>query len=219
MSGSRFATVPVRAATVLAVAAAVAYSSWLLEFVLPDGVDPLRSYASELAARTEPHGDLFALMDTLSGGLLVLLGLVLWFGVGVRGRLLPLGLVVWGAATVADSIFRMPTVTTVGPGSATALSEADKAAVMAHSACSSAAAVGMALVGVGVWLLVPRLRWLAAVFLALLGAVAVTSGLHEIGGPNLWLGLWQRLSLVAAAAVLVVAVPAVTAAAVRREAS
>ena len=37
----------------VAVAAAVAYSSWVLEWFLPGGVDPLRSYASELAALTE----------------------------------------------------------------------------------------------------------------------------------------------------------------------
>ena len=37
----------------VAVAAAVAYSSWVLEWFLPGGVDPLRSYASELAAVAE----------------------------------------------------------------------------------------------------------------------------------------------------------------------
>ena len=63
----------------------------------------------------------------------------------------------------------------------------------------------MALVGLGLWWAGRRV--LAAVFLALLAAVAVTSGLHEIGGPNHWLGLWQRLSLaVAAVAVVVVTV-------------
>ncbi|MFD5868884.1 DUF998 domain-containing protein [Corynebacterium sp. NPDC060344] len=188
------------------------YSGWVLEWFLPNGVDPLRSYASELAARTEPHGDLFARLDTVSGTLLAVIGLVIaavW-----RRLLVPAGLVLWGGATVADSIFRMPTVTTVGPGASAALSEADKSAVLAHSICSSTAAAGMALVGVGLWVLGRRV--LAAVFLVLLAAVAVTSGLHEIGGPNLWLGLWQRLSLAVAAVAVVVAAGAVT---VRREAS
>lgn len=58
----------------LAVVAAVVYSGWALEWFLPNGVDPLRSYASELAARTEPHGDVFARLDTMSGTLLVVLG-------------------------------------------------------------------------------------------------------------------------------------------------
>lgn len=206
----------------VAVAAAVAYSSWVLEWFLPGGVDPLRSYASELAAVAEPHGTLFARADTASGTLLVALGALLWLW-SRRGRLIPAGLVLWGGATVADSIFRMPTVTTVGPGASAALTEAEKSAVLVHSLCSSTAAVGMALVGAGLWLIARGRagRMLAGVFLALLAMVAVTSGLHEVGGPNLWLGLWQRLSLAVAAVVVVAVSVAVTPAGstARREAS
>lgn len=206
----------------VAVAAAVAYSSWVLEWFLPGGVDPLRSYASELAAVAEPHGTLFARADTASGTLLVALGALLWLW-SRRGRLIPAGLVLWGGATVADSFFRMPMVTTVGPGASAALTEAEKSAVLVHSLCSSTAAVGMALVGAGLWLLARDRagRLLAGVFLALLAMVAVTSGLHEVGGPNLWLGLWQRLSLSVAAVVIVTVAVAVTSAGstARREAS
>lgn len=206
----------------VAVAAAVAYSSWVLEWFLPGGVDPLRSYASELAAVAEPHGTLFARADTASGTLLVALGALLWLW-SRRGRLIPAGLVLWGGATVADSFFRMPMVTTVGPGASAALTEAEKSAVLVHSLCSSTAAVGMALVGSGLWLLARDRagRMLAGVFLALLAMVAVTSGLHEVGGPNLWLGLWQRLSLSVAAVVAVAVSVAVTPAGstARREAS
>lgn len=206
----------------VAVAAAVAYSSWVLEWFLPGGVDPLRSYASELAAVAEPHGTLFARADTASGTLLVALGALLWLW-SRRGRLIPAGLVLWGGATVADSFFRMPMVTTVGPGASAALTEAEKSAVLVHSLCSSTAAVGMALVGAGLWLIARGRagRMLAGVFLALLAMVAVTSGLHEVGGPNLWLGLWQRLSLAVAAVVVVAVSVAVTSAGstARREAS
>lgn len=206
----------------VAVAAAVAYSSWVLEWFLPGGVDPLRSYASELAAVAEPHGTLFARAETASGTLLVALGALLWLW-SRRGRLIPAGLVLWGGATVADSFFRMPMVTTVGPGASAALTEAEKSAVLVHSLCSSTAAVGMALVGAGLWLIARGRagRMLAGVFLALLAMVAVTSGLHEVGGPNLWLGLWQRLSLAVAAAVIVTVAVAVTSAGstARREAS
>ena len=83
--------------------------------------------------------------------------------------------------------------------------------------------MGMALVGAGLWLLARDRagRMLAGVFLALLAMVAVTSGLHEVGGPNLWLGLWQRLSLAVAAVVIVTVAVAVTSAGstARREAS
>lgn len=200
----------------------MAYTSWVLEWFLPGGVDPLRSYASELAAVAEPHGTLFARADTASGTLLVALGALLWLW-SRRGRLIPAGLVLWGGATVADSFFRMPMVTTVGPGASAALTEAEKSAVLVHSLCSSTAAVGMALVGAGLWLLARDRagRMLAGVFLALLAMVAVTSGLHEVGGPNLWLGLWQRLSLSVAAVVIVTVAVAVTSAGstARREAS
>ena len=95
--------------------------------------------------------------------------------------------------------------------------------MLVHSLCSSTAAVGMALVGAGLWLLARDRagRMLAGVFLALLAMVAVTSGLHEVGGPNLWLGLWQRLSLAVAAVVTVAVSVAVTPAGstARREAS
>ena len=206
----------------VAVAAAVAYSSWVLEWFLPGGVDPLRSYASELAAVAEPHGTLFARADTASGTLLVALGALLWLW-SRRGRLIPAGLVLWGGATVADSFFRMPMVTTVGPGASAALTEAEKSAVLVHSLCSSTAAVGMALVGAGLWLLARDRagRMLAGVFVAVLAIVAVTSRLHEVGGPNLWLGLWQRLSLSVAAVVIVAVSVAVTSAGstARREAS
>ena len=194
----------------------------MLEWFLPGGVDPLRSYASELAAVAEPHGTLFARADTASGTLRVALGALLWLW-SRRGRLIPAGLVLWGGATVADSFFRMPMVTTVGPGASAALTEAEKSAVLVHSLCSSTAAVGMALVGAGLWLLARDRagRMLAGVFLALLAMVAVTSGLHEVGGPNLWLGLWQRLSLSVAAVVIVTVAVAVTSAGstARREAS
>lgn len=143
-----------------------------------------------------------------------------------RGLLIPAGLVLWGGATVADSFFRMPMVTTVGPGASAALTEAEKSAVLVHSLCSSTAAVGMALVGAGLWLLARSRghragRVLAGVFLALLAMVAMTSGLHEVGGPNLWLGLWQRLSLAVAAVVIVTVAVAVTStgSTARREAS
>ena len=216
LAGFRLTTA--RAAVIaLAIVAAAVYSGWVLEWFLPNGVDPLRSYASELAAR----------LDTVSGTLLAVLGVALAVlarrAGGVRDFAAPAGLVLWGGATVADSIFRMPTVTTVGPGASAALTEAEKSAVLVHSLCSSTAAVGMALVGAGLWLIARGRagRMLAGVFLALLAMVAVTSGLHEVGGPNLWLGLWQRLSLSVAAVVIVTVAVAVTSAGstARREAS
>ncbi|WJZ00937.1 hypothetical protein CHAN_11755 [Corynebacterium hansenii] len=224
MSPSRLTTARV-SLIALAAVVAVIYSGWMMEAFLPNGVDPLMSFASELAARTEPHGDLFARLDTVSGTLLVVLGALsaalTWRGGVTWGSAaVPAGFWVWGAATIADSIFRMPTVTTVGPGASATLTDAEKTDVLVHSICSSTAAVGMALVGVGLWLLGRRV--LAGVFLALLAAVAVTSGLNEFGGPNLWLGLWQRLSLAVGVVAIVSVARAISAAAAvtaRREAS
>lgn len=206
----------------VAVAAAVAYSSWVLEWFLPGGVDPLRSYASELAAVAEPHGTLFARADTASGTLLVALGgaavVVVAPGTADPGRV---GAVGWRdrgrfVFPHAHGHHRRPG----GVGGADGGREVGGAGAFALLVDGGR---GHGAGRRGLWLLARDRagRMLAGVFLALLAMVAVTSGLHEVGGPNLWLGLWQRLSLAVAAAVIVTVVVAVTSAGstARREAS
>ncbi|GAA2804691.1 DUF998 domain-containing protein [Streptomyces showdoensis] len=62
-----------RAAAVLLALGALAYTAWVLEVVVQTGLDPVRTYVSELAAADQPLGGLFRATD-LTAGLLVLAG-------------------------------------------------------------------------------------------------------------------------------------------------
>ncbi|MFF5917203.1 DUF998 domain-containing protein [Streptomyces flavochromogenes] len=118
-----------RASAVLLALGALAYTAWVLEVPLRTGLDPVRTYVSELAASDQPFGTFFRATDLVSG-VLVLAGAVLgWAGTrrpearrpghagtpetGRTPRIRdPWALVGWGAlalfgaATVADS--RLP---------------------------------------------------------------------------------------------------------------
>ncbi|MFF0481847.1 DUF998 domain-containing protein [Streptomyces sp. NPDC004435] len=65
-----------RASAVLLFLGALAYTAWVLEVVVRTGLDPVRTYVSELAAADQPLGGLFRATD-LVAGLLVLAGAVL----------------------------------------------------------------------------------------------------------------------------------------------
>ncbi|MER7947168.1 DUF998 domain-containing protein [Streptomyces sp. NPDC096079] len=62
-----------RTAGLLLALGALAYTAWLLEVLVRTGLDPVRTYVSELAAADQPLGGLFRATD-LAAGLLVLAG-------------------------------------------------------------------------------------------------------------------------------------------------
>ncbi|MEV6245115.1 DUF998 domain-containing protein [Streptomyces sp. NPDC051742] len=62
-----------RASAALLALGALAYTAWVLEVVVRTGLDPVRTYVSELAAADQPLGGLFRATD-LVAGLLVLAG-------------------------------------------------------------------------------------------------------------------------------------------------
>ncbi|WP_030019822.1 DUF998 domain-containing protein [Streptomyces monomycini] len=97
-----------RAAPVLLLLGAVAYTAWVLEVVLSTGLDPVRTYVSELAAADQPLGGLFRATDLLAG-LLVLAGAVAALCTFPRRPWAMAGwaaLALFGAATAVDS--RLP---------------------------------------------------------------------------------------------------------------
>lgn len=61
----------------LAVAAWVTYSSWVLAFLLHTSLDPIRAWVSELGAAGQPHHLVYRFADRISGGLFVLAGMLL----------------------------------------------------------------------------------------------------------------------------------------------
>ncbi|WP_051874317.1 DUF998 domain-containing protein [Streptomyces exfoliatus] len=70
-----------RASAALLALGALAYTAWVLEVVVRTGLDPVRTYVSELAAADQPLGGLFRATD-LVAGLLVLAGAA----TGLAGR-------------------------------------------------------------------------------------------------------------------------------------
>ncbi|SFL56524.1 DUF998 domain-containing protein [Nocardia asteroides NBRC 15531] len=97
--------VPLLIALSIAVAA-LCYSSWVLEFVLPIDSDPVDTFLSELDAEGKPYRAVFATADKLVGVLLIpaALGGLLVFP---RRALTTVGwvaLLCFGAATIADAM-------------------------------------------------------------------------------------------------------------------
>ncbi|WP_328944986.1 DUF998 domain-containing protein [Streptomyces sp. NBC_00250] len=72
-----------RASAALLALGALTYTAWVLEVLLRTGLDPARTYVSELAASDQPFGTFFRATDLMSG-VLVLAGAVLGWA-GTRG--------------------------------------------------------------------------------------------------------------------------------------
>ncbi|MER6095313.1 DUF998 domain-containing protein [Streptomyces sp. NPDC001728] len=110
-----------RTAAVLLGLGALAYTAWVLEVLVRTGLDPVRTYVSELAAADQPLGGLFRATD-LAAGALVLAGAVVGaWGTPTRPSRDPweavgwVALAVFGAATVADSRLPLSCAPTVDP--------------------------------------------------------------------------------------------------------
>lgn len=140
----------VRPAVVLLALGALAYTAWVLEVVVHTGLDPIQTYVSELAAADQPLGGFFRATD-LTAGALVFAGSAgaLW---RCDRRPWPVagwaGLVLFGAATVADSRLPLSCAPTVDPGCAARETAGLVPATHTAHAVSSSVAMAGALVGV-----------------------------------------------------------------------
>src|SRR5262245_63646942 len=96
-------------AWLLAALAGVTYASWVLQFVVNPELDPVNGYVSELSASDQPFHYLFAAGDFLCGVLTITVGWAVLRALRPRGWALTgwLALVVFGACSIADSIFAM----------------------------------------------------------------------------------------------------------------
>lgn len=202
---------PRRAGVLVALLAigAVTYTSWLLELVLPTGLDPARAYTSELAALDQPYGFLFRTADLVTGVILLVAAIL---AVTLRSRLLTTigwaALGVFAVATIADS--RMPLHCAAHAGAqCAALEDAgiyDDARLL-HGTTSASAATAAA-VSVLAFLVAayrygwPRwLRWSVVGIVAtyVVGTVWTLWAVDADGrGDDFWLlGYAQRLQLLA----------------------
>ncbi|GGY53954.1 DUF998 domain-containing protein [Streptomyces omiyaensis] len=158
-----------RASAVLLFLGALAYTAWVLEAVVRTGLDPVRTYVSELAAADQPLGGLFRATD-LAAGLLVLAGAVTgllagrapaapepgvprWArtGTGPAGRRPWLlagwsALALFGAATAVDSRLPLSCAPTADPACAARETAGLVPATHAAHAVSSSLAMTGALV-------------------------------------------------------------------------
>ncbi|WP_255182438.1 DUF998 domain-containing protein [Rhodococcus sp. 06-1460-1B] len=92
-------------AVVFLILAGLLYSAWVAEFFLDTGLDPARSFLSELDARDQPYREFFSTADVVTGSLMILAA-VLGFLVSPRRRLVVTGWVasgIFGIATIADA--------------------------------------------------------------------------------------------------------------------
>jgi hypothetical protein len=96
-------------ASLLAALAGIVYGSWVLQFVINRGLDPVNGYVSELSATDQPFHYLFATGDFLCGLLTIIVGVVVFRSLRPRAWALAgwPALVIFGVASIADSIFAM----------------------------------------------------------------------------------------------------------------
>ena len=83
------------------IVAALLYSSWLLELALPTGLSFVDSYVSELLADDQPYRWVFRAADVLGACCLLLAAR------RMRGRLIIVSVLVFAAATLADTLLSL----------------------------------------------------------------------------------------------------------------
>ncbi|GAA1969525.1 hypothetical protein GCM10009754_48760 [Amycolatopsis minnesotensis] len=193
----------------LLVLAGVAYSAWLLAYVLPVGLSLVHAYVSELAAGDQPYRLLFRTTDRIAGAAMVAAAVLL----AVRAPRRPAcffalgGLFLFGLSVVVDASSSLDC--------ASAASEAcrikeDRGAVSAadtlHTVSSVVTNFGMLAAVLGAQ------RFVTGTARALLfaaAAVIAATGLAIVWldtlGPGHYAGLVLQVQLVAAAAVLITA--------------
>lgn len=135
---------PGRRTAVLLVLGALSYSLWVAELPLATGLDPLRSYVSELAAADRPLGALFRTADLVAGLLLLAAALPallasrrrFWTATGWAS------LALFGAATAVDS--RLPLDCAPTADAACAAREDAGLVTAAHAAHAVSSGLAMA---------------------------------------------------------------------------
>ncbi len=197
---------PLRPAAVPLALGALAYTAWVVEVVVSTGLDPIRTYVSELAAQSEPLGGVFRTTD-LVAGLLVLTGAV-WGLVRHRPRapwttLGWSGLALFGAATAVDSRLPLSCTPTADPVCAaretaglvpaTHTAHAVSSSVAVFGAIAAIVALTVAARRYGHWPLLARIGpWLVIAELAVTAWTLAAVAAFQSGHGTWLLGLGQR---------------------------
>lgn len=181
-------------------AAAVLYSCWLLELLLPTGLSMTDSYVSELLAGDQPYRWLFRTADLLAAGCLLLATRRL------PGRAVVLPLLVLAVATIADTVLALDCAASVD--ALCRYREGIGAVSLGHRLhqVTSVITVGSALVAAVVLHRRTR-RWDAAAVIVLMIA---TSALSVVLQNQPGAGVVQRVQLLTVAAGLLLGARAVS---------
>lgn len=188
---------------VLLVGAGVCYSSWLLEFVVYTGLDPIHSFLSELEAPDRPYRAWFENGDVVTGSLCILAALVGIVGLP-RRRLSTTGwiaILAFGAATIADSQATVGCVPT--PMHPCADQPSGLLPQLHHlHALTSTLAVTAIFVAMVAWTVAARryrrwllLRTLGLALLLLIAGTTLWMAIADNLNSDGWLGVAQRIQV------------------------
>eukprot|EP01133_Synstelium_polycarpum_P019814 gene19814-23735_t len=180
----------------------IVYSSWILEFFLDTGLDPVTSFLSELDAENQKYRDVFGNADVLSAILMLISG-ALGLLITPRRRLYVTGwiaLAVFGIATIADASFPLECSGEGCPSSAPdgLLPQLHHVHALTSSVAVFAIFTAMIAFTVGAFRYRehPSLRTTGLTILILTSLATVwmltTNSIEVSGGGNLGLGIAQR---------------------------
>lgn len=198
-----FALRSVEVGALLAVAS-VAYSMWLLEFVLPTGLSPLQSFVSEHYVVSEPYQALFRGFDVVAGIVYVVASVRLrrLLPFGPSGASVAIGLGVFGLTTVTDAQFVPDSITIDPVCERLELTGHVSWHHLLHLGSSFVSQLAFIVVALGIQRLATlrgtaRERILTRLLLALLLIAALGClTCYEVG----WVGIPQRIQLIVIAA-------------------
>ncbi|MFH8465893.1 DUF998 domain-containing protein [Streptomyces sp. NPDC017991] len=184
---------PAATATLLALAA-LAYSAWTMEAVLPTSLPPAHTYVSELAATNQPYTTLFRTADLLAGTLVCAAAATL------SARRTPptarAALLLFGAATAVDSRLPLSCTPTTDPECAAR----ETAALVpwthsAHTVSSTVALCGILVAMVTLTRAAPAAPALVVLELAATAWTLAAIAALETGHDGWGVGIAQRLQV------------------------
>ncbi|MGW1374124.1 DUF998 domain-containing protein [Streptomyces sp. NPDC002446] len=181
-------------AALLLAAAAVLYNGWLLEYLLPTGLDPRHSYVSELYAADQPFRPLFGGIESVSAAF-VIVGALLASGSAPDGwwRGGWLALFGLGMSSVADVLLPMRCAPSVDPACQAVHPSHTVTSALAHFFVFASMAL-LSRAAVSAWPRLPLIRRWGTRVLALALPTAVCTVGPLFGRPG-WHGVAQRAHL------------------------
>ncbi|MGC5566186.1 DUF998 domain-containing protein [Streptomyces sp. FR-108] len=182
---------PPQAAAALLALAALTYSAWTLEALLPTSLPPATTYVSELAATDQPYSTLFRTTDLLAGVLVCAAATTL------SARRTPptarAALLLFGAATAVDS--RLPLSCTPTTDPVCAARETAALVPWTHSAHTVSSTVALCAILVAMAALARSAPALLALELAATTWTLAAIAALETGHAGWGAGIAQRLQV------------------------